>query len=108
VSITSGMENMPLSDSKSNQDSKHVSFQLIQKTALAALSYTPGHRFVPDEVIGSFNSPNPSSCTVTLELPHPLTEMSARNNPRSKGWPAHNNDNLAAICEPIVSKMWEP
>jgi hypothetical protein len=25
-----------------------------------------------------------------------------------KGWPACKADNLTAICEPIVQKMWEP
>jgi hypothetical protein len=26
----------------------------------------------------------------------------------SKGWPPRKADNLTAICEPIVEKMWEP
>jgi hypothetical protein len=34
--------------------------------------------------------------------------MSTRNLPGSKGPPAHNADNLTAICELIVWKMWEP
>jgi hypothetical protein len=37
-----------------------------------------------------------------------LTEMSTRNLPVGKGRPAHRADKLAAICEPIVQKMWEP
>jgi hypothetical protein len=37
-----------------------------------------------------------------------LTEMSTRNLPGGKGQPAHKADNFTAICEPIVSKMWEP
>jgi hypothetical protein len=37
-----------------------------------------------------FNSPNPSSRTMAL------------------GRPARKADNLTAICEPIVYKMWEP
>jgi hypothetical protein len=37
-----------------------------------------------------------------------LTEMSTRNLPGGKGRPARGADNLAAICEPIVQKMWEP
>jgi hypothetical protein len=38
----------------------------------------------------------------------PLTEMSTRNIPRSKGRPARKADNLTAVCEPIVYKMWDP
>jgi hypothetical protein len=37
----------------------------------------------------------------------PLTERSTRNLPGSKGRPARRADNLTAICEPIVQKMWE-
>jgi hypothetical protein len=38
----------------------------------------------------------------------PLTEMSTRNLPGGKGRPARKADNLTAICEPIIKKMWEP
>jgi hypothetical protein len=31
-----------------------------------------------------------------------LTEMNTRNLPEGKGRPAHEADNLTAICEPIV------
>jgi hypothetical protein len=37
-----------------------------------------------------------------------LTEMSTRNLPGGNGRPAHGADNLTAICELIVYKMWEP
>jgi hypothetical protein len=37
-----------------------------------------------------------------------LTEMSTRNLPGGKGRPAFKADNLTAIREPIVQKMWEP
>jgi hypothetical protein len=37
----------------------------------------------------------------------PLTEMSTRNLSRGKWWLARKADNLTAICEPIVWKMWE-
>jgi hypothetical protein len=37
----------------------------------------------------------------------PLTEMSTRNLPGGKEQPARKDD-LTAICEPIVKKMWEP
>jgi hypothetical protein len=32
----------------------------------------------------------------------PLTELSTRNLPGGKGWPARKADNLTAIYEPIV------
>jgi hypothetical protein len=38
---------------------------------------------------------------------HPLTEKRARN-PGDKGRAAHKAENLTAVCEPIVQKMWEP
>jgi hypothetical protein len=38
----------------------------------------------------------------------PLTEMSTRNLRGHKWRPAGEADNLTAICEPIVCKMWEP
>jgi hypothetical protein len=63
---------------------------------------------IPDEVIGFFNSPNPSSRTMALCWTQPLTEMSTRNLPGSKERPALKADNLTANSEPIVKKMWEP
>jgi hypothetical protein len=45
---------------------------------------------------------------MALETTQPLTEMSTRNLPEGKGWPAHKADNLTALCEPIFWKMWEP
>jgi hypothetical protein len=57
---------------------------------------------IPYEVIGIFNSRNPSSHTMTPELTQPLTEMSIRNLLGGKVWPARKADNLTAICEPIV------
>jgi hypothetical protein len=56
---------------------------------------------IPDEV-DFLNLPNPSSRTMALGLTQPLTEMSTRNLPGGKKWPARRADNLAAICEPIV------
>jgi hypothetical protein len=55
-----------------------------------------------------FNSPNPSSRTMVLGSTQPLTEMSIKNLPGGKGRPARKADNLTAICDPIVWKMWEP
>jgi hypothetical protein len=56
----------------------------------------------PDEVIGFFNLPNPSSRTMALGSTQPLTEMSTRNLPGGKRRLAPKTDNLTAICEPIV------
>jgi hypothetical protein len=39
---------------------------------------------IPD-VIGFFNQPNPSSCTMPLGSTQPLTEMCTRNLPGGKG-----------------------
>jgi hypothetical protein len=47
---------------------------------------------IPDEFVG----PNPSSRTMALGSTQPLTEMSNRNLPGGKGWPAD------------VIVMWEP
>jgi hypothetical protein len=60
------------------------------------------------DVIGFFSWPNPSSRTMAMESTQPLTEMSTRNFPGGKGSPARKADNLTAICEPIVQKMWKP
>jgi hypothetical protein len=46
---------------------------------------------------------------MALGSTRPLTEMSTRKIPGGgKGWPARKADNLTAICEPIVYKIWEP
>jgi hypothetical protein len=45
---------------------------------------------------------------MALGSTQPLTEMGTRNLPGRKGRPARGDDNLTAICEPIVQKMWEP
>jgi hypothetical protein len=58
---------------------------------------------VPDEV-DFFNLPNPSRRTMALGSTQPLTERSTRNLPGGKERPARMTDNLAAICEPNVSK----
>jgi hypothetical protein len=57
---------------------------------------------IPDEVIGFFNWPNPSSRTMALESTQPLTEMSTMNLPAGKGRSASKADYLNDICEPIV------
>jgi hypothetical protein len=43
---------------------------------------------IPDEIIGFLNWHNPSSRNVALVSTQPLTEMSTRNLPGSKGRPA--------------------
>jgi hypothetical protein len=63
---------------------------------------------IPDEVVGSFNCPNPTSRTMALGSTQPLTEMITRNLPGGKGRLVLGTDNFIAICEPIVWKMWEP
>jgi hypothetical protein len=45
---------------------------------------------------------------MALGSTQPLKEMSTRNLPERKRRPAREADNLTAICEPIVEKMWEP
>jgi hypothetical protein len=47
---------------------------------------------------------------MALGSTQPLTEMSTRNLPeqKGKGRPARKANNLTAICEPIVQKMWKP
>jgi hypothetical protein len=45
---------------------------------------------------------------MALGSTQPLTEMSTKNIPGGEGRPALKADNLTAICEPIVYKMWEP
>jgi hypothetical protein len=65
-------------------------------------------RSIPDKVIKSFKLPNISSGAMALRSTQPLTEMSTRNLPGGKGRPARKADNLTAICEPIVYKIWEP
>jgi hypothetical protein len=49
---------------------------------------------IPDEVIGFFSLPNPSSRNTALGSTQPLTEMSIRNLPGGKGRPARKADNL--------------
>jgi hypothetical protein len=45
---------------------------------------------------------------MALESPQPLIEMSIRNLPGGEERPARKADNLTAICEPTVQKMWKP
>jgi hypothetical protein len=45
---------------------------------------------------------------MALGSTQPLMEMSTRNHPGGKRRLERKADNLTAICEPIVYKMWEP
>jgi hypothetical protein len=45
---------------------------------------------------------------MALGSTQPVTEISTRNLPGGKGRPVRKADNLTAICEPTVYKMWEP
>jgi hypothetical protein len=54
------------------------------------------------------NLPDPFIRTTALGLTQPVTEISSRNFPEEKARQALKADNLIAICEPIVLKMWEP
>jgi hypothetical protein len=57
---------------------------------------------IPDEIIGFFNCPNPSSRTMALGSTQPLTDMSARNLPVGKMRLERKAENVTAICERIV------
>jgi hypothetical protein len=58
----------------------------------------PGVRFLMKSLV-FFTFHNPSSRTMALGSTQPLTEMSTRNLPGSKGQPAYKADILTAICE---------
>jgi hypothetical protein len=60
----------------------------------------------PMRSLNCIDLPNPSGRNMALGPTQPLTEMSTRNLPGGKGRPARKADNLTAICEPIVWKMW--
>jgi hypothetical protein len=45
---------------------------------------------------------------MALGSTQPLTEVSSRNLSGGEVRPARKADNLTAICESIVKKMWEP
>jgi hypothetical protein len=63
---------------------------------------------IPDGVIGFFNLPNPSSLTMVLASIQPLTEMSTRNLAGGGGLRVHKADNIVAIYDRIVYKVWDP
>jgi hypothetical protein len=70
-----------------------------------ALNYATSRKVagsIPDEVIGFFNWPNPSSRTMALGSTQPLMEMSTRNLLGGEGRPAHEAHKLTAICTPVV------
>jgi hypothetical protein len=70
--------------------------------------YATSHKvegLIPDEVIGFFSLPNPSSRIMALGSTQPLTGMNYRDHPGSKGLSERKVDNLTAIFEPIIYKM---
>jgi hypothetical protein len=70
-----------------------------------ALCYKPeGAASIPSEVIRLFNWANVSSQTVALGS----TQMSMRNLPAGKRWPARKADNLIFICADCLEEMWVP
>jgi hypothetical protein len=66
--------------------------------------YHRGHAIsIPDEVIGFFNGPNPSSRTTAQGSTHSASNRNEYQEiPGGKGRPAGKAHNLTDICEPIV------
>jgi hypothetical protein len=64
--------------------------------------------FISDEVIGIFNWPNPSSCTMALGLTQPLREICTRYLPGGKGRPAHKADSLSSVSLDISQAYGPP
>jgi hypothetical protein len=60
------------------------------------------------DVIGFFNRPNLSSRAMVLGSTQLLIEISIRNLSGGGGRQARKADNITAISEPIIYKMWEP
>jgi hypothetical protein len=56
---------------------------------------------VPMKWIFFFNLPNPSNRTMALGSTQPLPEMSTRNLPGGKGWPARRADNHTDCLENV-------
>jgi hypothetical protein len=73
-------------------------YATIQKVAVS----------IPDEVFGFLIDVILPATLMALRSTQPLTEMSTRNLPGDEGQLAHEADNLTAVCEPTVYKMWEP
>jgi hypothetical protein len=73
--------------------------------------YAKSHKVagsISDVIIGFFSRLNPSSRNMALGSTQPLTEMGTRNLSGGIRRPARKVDNLTAICEPFLYKMWEP
>jgi hypothetical protein len=81
-------------------DLEHASRNQLSKFLTLNIRKVAGS--IPDEVIGFFNWPNPSSRTMALGSTQPLWEMSTRNLSAGKGLPARKADNLTAICKVMV------
>jgi hypothetical protein len=88
-------------------NSAHPKYKSRALTLCHPFWFVKSYVMDPDEV-DFFSWPNPSSHIMALGSTQPLTEMSTGNIPGGKGRPARKADNLTAICEPIVYKIWEP
>jgi hypothetical protein len=93
------------SDRWSAEIFKNVQLIIMHNTKCSCLKHYATSRkiagSISDEVIVFFNWSNLSSRAMILRSAQPLAEISIRNLPGVKGWPAHKAD-LTAICEPIV------
>jgi hypothetical protein len=55
---------------------------------------------IPDEIIGFFNWPKPSSCTMGLGLTPPLREISTKNLSGAKGqWACKAETSLPSVSQ---------
>jgi hypothetical protein len=63
---------------------------------------------IPDEVIGFFNWPNPSSRAVALDRPRLWHKQVAGIFLEGKGGLGHKADNLIATCEQLSRKCGSP
>jgi hypothetical protein len=59
-----------------------------QLTSIVHLIYMKVAGSIPDELLGFFDWPNPSSSIISLGSTHLLTEMSTKNFPGGRGRPA--------------------
>jgi hypothetical protein len=61
----------------------------------------------PLRSLDCLNPLNPSSLTMALGFTQTPREMSIRHLPGGNAQPERKADNLTAICQPIVERMWE-
>jgi hypothetical protein len=78
-------------------------YYLIQSGSMLVESHAISQKLMSLDI---FNLPNYSSYTMALRLTQPLTEMNTRNLSGGKRRSACEADNLTAICELFVWKIW--